>query len=243
MRNIAIAETDEAHWLAWGRFTDAVCTGRKMTTTALGMEVWDFYGQRPQDAENFSRAMTDLSGLAIGPVLATYDFSWARSVVDVGGAQGAMLGAVLGKVPQASGILMDLPHVTGGSRAAVEKAGLASRVEVVSGDFFKAVPAGADLYLLKHVLHDFNDERSVAILKSVRAAMKPSSKLLVIEFALPSGAEPSPAQFVDLNMLVMLDGRERTPEQYAALLDRAGLRVSRFLPTPSPIGIVEATLA
>jgi hypothetical protein len=240
MRNIAIAETDTAHWLTWGHFTDAIKTGKKMVKAALQMEAWDYYGKHPEDAEQFSRAMTDISGLAIEPVLSSYDFSWVNKVVDVGGAHGALLGAVLHKVPQASGILFDLPQVTGGSKAAIDQAGLASRVEVVSGDFFKEVPAGADLYLLKHILHDWDDAHSVTILKNIRAGMKPTSKILIVEFALPNGADPTPAHFMDLNMLVMLDGRERTPEQYRALLERANLRLGRVVPTKSPIGLVEA---
>src|SRR6185295_4005119 len=128
-----------------------------------------------------------------------------------------------------------LPHVAESARAALEQGDLTGRVTVEAGDFLRSVPAGGDLYLLKHILHDWDDAHCVTILKSVRAAAKPSSKLLVVEFWLPETAEPSPAHFMDLNMLVMLDGRERTRSQYAALFERAGWRLSRFIPTHSPM--------
>jgi hypothetical protein len=243
MRNIAVAETDHAHWATWGRFPTAIKEGRKMSFDALGSEPWDYYAKHPEDAQQFSRAMTDISGMAVGPVLATYDFSEATQIVDVGGAHGALLTAVLEKHTGARGVLFDLPHVVVGSKKEVERLGLTGRIEVTGGDFFKEVPAGGDIYMLKHVLHDWDDERCIAILKNVRAAMKPTSKVIVVEFALPEDAAPSPAHLMDLNMLVMLEGRERTSAQYGALLAQAGLRLSRFIPTPSPMGIIEAVPA
>ena len=171
------------------------------------------------------------------------DFSAASKLVDVGGAHGALVGAIVQKYPQATGIIVDLPHVVAGTKPAIEARGLAGRIEVMGGDFFKEVPSGGDIYLLKHILHDWNDEKCVSILENVRKAMKPTSKVLVVEFALPENATPSLAHLMDLNMLVMLDGRERTKDQYGALFAKAGLRLSRFIPTPSPMGIAEAVLA
>lgn len=243
MRNIVIAETDTCHWLTWGRFPDAVKTGRGMAQEALGMLPWDYYGKHPQDGEQFSRAMADISGIAIEPVLSNYDFSGAKTVVDVGGAHGALLLAVLRKIPAAKGILFDLPHVTATAKTAVANAGMANRVEIIAGDFFNQVPPGGDVYLLKHILHDWDDDHAVNILKSVRSAMQPQSKLLIVEIAMRDDAEPSPAHLMDLNMLVMVSGRERTPEQYGELLVKAGLTMARFIPTPSPMGLIEATPA
>jgi hypothetical protein len=240
MRNIVLAETDTAHWLSWGKFPQAIKEGRKMTIEALGTEPWDYYAKHPADGEQFSRAMGDISGLAIEPVLATYDFGYAGTIVDVGGAHGALLAAMLAKKPDAKGILFDLPNTVATAKGAIAAKGLSDRVEIVGGDFFKEVPKGGDLYLLKHILHDWDDAECVAILKCVRAAMKPTSKVVVVEFALADQAPP-PAHFMDLNMLVMLSGRERTAEQYGALFAKAGLKMDRFLPTPSPIGICEAS--
>lgn len=243
MRNIAMAETDRCHWLTWGRFPEAIRTGQKQPVEATGMEPWDYYGKHRDEGEQFSRAMADISGMAMGPVLETYDFSSVRKLVDVGGAHGTLLAAILKQYPTIKGVLFDLPHAQPGGRAAMEQAGLANRVEAIGGDFFASVPAGGDLYLLKHILHDWNDERCVAILKNIRAAMAPGAKVVVVELALPPGAEPAPAQLMDLNMLVMLDGRERTAQQYGALFEKSGLRLTRYIPTPSPIGICEAEAA
>jgi hypothetical protein len=204
---------------------------------------WEYYAKHPEDGEHFSRAMSGLSGQATGPALASYDFSAALKLVDVGGAHGALLRGILDKYRQASGVLFDLPHVVEGSKKEVERAGLAGRIEVVGGDFFKEVPAGGDIYLLKHILHDWDDTRCLAILETVKKAMKPTSKALIVEFVLPEDATPSPAHLIDLNMLVLLDGRERTPTQYGALFEKAGLRLSRFIPTPGPVGIAEAVAA
>jgi hypothetical protein len=243
VRHFAMAETDTAHWLTWGRFTDAVRQGRGMVREALGVEAWDYYGTHRDEAETFSRAMADVSAFAIGAVLASYDFSTAGTIVDVGGAHGALLAAMLGHTADARGILFDLPHVVEGARPVIEKAGLAARVQLAGGSFLDSVPAGGDLYLLKHILHDWDDAHSLTILRNVRAAMKPTSKLIVVEFALPETAVPSPAHLMDLNMLVMLTGRERTPDQYGRLLSQAGLAMTRFIPTESPMGIVEAVVA
>lgn len=240
MRELAIALTDSAHWLSWGQFPKAVKEGRKMTVEALGVEAWDYYAKHPEDAEHFSRAMTAISGMAVDPVLASYDFSGMSTVIDVGGAHGAFVSGVVQKYPDAKGVLVDLPHVVAGTRESLAANGLASRIEVKAGDFFQEVPSGVDVYLLKHILHDWNDEKCVTILKNVRKAMKPTSKVLVVEFALPEDATPAPAQFMDLNMLVLLDGRERTKDQYASLFAKAGLTLSRFIQTPSPLGIAEA---
>lgn len=243
LKNIAIAETDTAHWLTWGRFTDAVKSGRGMSSEALGGDPWDYYAKHPEDGEQFSRAMTDFSGIAIPPVLGTYDFSFATCIVDVGGAHGSLLCAILQQHTSARGVVFDLPQVAATAKGPIEAAGLSGRVEIVGGDFLKQVPAGGDLYLLKHILHDWDDDRCVQILKAVRAAMKPTSRALIVEMALPDAAAPTPAHLLDLNMLVMLSGRERTADEYGTLCARAGMKMTRFIPTPSPFGLVEATPA
>lgn len=243
MRNMAAAETDHAHWASWGRFTDTVRTGRCMSREALGMEPWEYYSKHPQDRDQFSRAMSDISGMAIEPVLKGFDFEGVEQIVDVGGAHGALLTAILARYPKASGVLFDRPDVVAAAKDSLAARGMSARVTCTGGSFFKAVPAGGDVYLLKHILHDWDDAHCVSILENIRAGMKPSSRLLVIELALPERAEPSPAHLMDLNMMVMLDGRERTPSEYGALLARAGLRLTRFSPTESPVGLTEAVPA
>jgi hypothetical protein len=240
MRDFAIAETDTAHWLTWNRFTEAVRTGQPQAELALQCAPWDYYAKHPEDGEVFSRAMAGLSRIAIGPVLGTYDFSGHGVIADVGGAHGALLAAVLQANPSARGILFDLPQVVAGATALLDEAGVGARVERVGGNFLEGAVPQADLYLLKHVLHDWNDDASVAILRNVRASMKPSSRVLVIELVVPEPPQPGPAMLMDLNMMVMLGGKERTAAQYGALLQRAGLEPLRVMPTPSPVGLVEA---
>ncbi len=238
MRFMAIAETDHAHWAGWERFTDAVKTGKPQSQAALGCEPWEYYTQNPEDGANFSRAMANVSSLSIGPVLAAYDFSGAETIADIGGAFGALLAAVLRKEPAVKGILFDLPNVVEGAGEVLGD--VAGRVERVGGDFLTGELPAADLYLLKHILHDWNDEKSTSILKAVRSAMKPGAKILIIEMVIPDTPQPGPATLMDLNMMVMLDGMERTSAEYGVLLESAGLKLTRTIPTPSPYAIVEA---
>jgi hypothetical protein len=240
MRNIAMAETDTAHWLTWGRFTDSVRTGHMMSREALGMDPWDYYGQHPDLSAQFSRAMQDISAMAIEPVLAGYTFAEHAHVVDVGGAHGTLLGAILQHYPKTRGTLVDLPHVIESARPVYASSPLQGRVTLEPGDFFKAVPESGDVYLLKHILHDWDDEHSVKILRTIRHAMKPSSALLIVELSLPADASPAAAHFMDLNMLVMVSGRERTVDEYRTLLHGAGFELARAIPTQSPMVLLEA---
>jgi O-methyltransferase domain/Dimerisation domain len=240
MRDFAIAETDHAHWTTWERFTDAVRSGAPQAEAALGSKPWVYYGEHPEDGAHFSRAMAGISGLAIGPVLEHIDFTGQDLIADIGGAHGTLLAAILTANPAARGILFDLPHVVEVARPSLEQAGLASRVTPHGGSFFDGAMPTADVYLLKHILHDWADEESVAILRNIRAGMKPSSRVLVIELVVPDPVQPGPALFMDLNMMVMLGGKERTAAEYDVLLQRAGLRTSRVITTQGPIGIIEA---
>ncbi len=170
-----------------------------------------------------------------------YDFSAVRTVADVGGAHGVLLAAVLQANPATRGILFDLPHVIETAKEVLDAQGLADRCELVSGDFFEAVPAGADLHLLKQILHDWNDEQSTRLLSNCHRSLTAGGKLLLVEMVIPADNRPSPAQAMDLNMLVLLGGRERTEEEYRRLLDGAGFRLEQVIPTHSPFSVIEAT--
>ncbi len=161
-----------------------------------------------------------------------------RTVADVGGAHGVLLAAVLHANPAARGILFDLPHVIATAGDAIAAQGLAARCELVSGDFFEAVPAGADLHLLKQIVHDWDDERATRLLPNCHRALAPGGTLLLVEMVVPADNQPSPAQAMDLNMLVLLGGRERTEEEYRALLQAAGFRLERVIPTHSPFSVI-----
>lgn len=238
MRFMAMAETDHAHWATWERYTDSVRSGGPQAEAALGCLPWDYYAKHPDDGAVFSRAMGNISSMSIEPVIASYDFGGVATIADIGGAYGALLGAVLRSQPAAKGILFDLPHVVAGAGEVLGDA--FGRVTRVGGNFLEDALPAADVYLLKHILHDWNDAASVTILKAVRAAMNPGAKVLVVEMVVPDEIVPGPAVWMDLNMMVVLGGMERTSAQYSALFDQAGLRHTRTIATPSPYGIVEA---
>jgi SAM-dependent methyltransferase len=241
LRYFAIAETAFGHWAPWGRLLDSVQTGRPMAREALGEELWQWYGENPEEAGFFSAAMGNLSALAAGELVRVYDCTTARTVADIGGAHGVLLAAALRANPDARGILFDLPHVIATAADALEGQGVADRCELASGDFFEAVPGGADLHILKQIVHDWDDEHAARILANCHRALAPAGKLLLVEMVVPPDNRPSPAQPMDLNMLVLLGGRERTAEEYGTLLGGAGFRMDRIIPTHSPFSIVEAT--
>jgi SAM-dependent methyltransferase len=241
VRNFAITETAPGHWLPWGRLEESVCTGQPMARAALGMELFEWYAHNPEEAAYFNAAMGNLSALAANELVRVYDVSGVRTVADVGGAHGVLLAAVLKTNPAARGILFDLPHViaTAGDELAAQ--GLAERCELVSGDFFEEVPPGADLHLLKQIVHDWDDARSTRILRNCHRALTPGGTLLLVEMVVPADNHPSPAQAMDLNMLVLLSGRERTEAEFRDLLHEAGFQLERVIPTHSPFSVIEAT--
>ena len=241
VRNFAITETAPGHWLPWGRLDASVRSGQPMAREALGMELFDWYAQNPEEAGFFNAAMGNLSALAAGELVRVYDFSGVRTVADIGGAHGVLLAAVLRANPAARGILFDLPHVIATAGDAIAAEGLSQRCELVSGDFFEEVPAGADLHLLKQIVHDWDDERAIRLLQNCHRALAPGGKVLLVEMVVPADNRPSPAQAMDLNMLVLLGGRERTEAEYRELLGAAGFRLERVIPTHSPFGVLEAT--
>jgi O-methyltransferase domain len=231
------------HWLTYGRLYDAVISGRPQPTAALGVDLWAYSANHPDERDHFARAMSTISAEASTAVVRHYDVAGCRCIVDVGGSQGALLAALLARAPSATGVLFDLPGVVDGARAALAHGDLADRIEIVGGDFFDAVPSGGDLYLLKSVLHDWDDEHALRILRSVHRASQPGARVAVIEYLLPAEPGPSYVHLMNLLMLVALGGRERASEEYAKLLDEAGFRLERTIPTSGsayPWSIVEA---
>jgi hypothetical protein len=230
-------------WTPWGRLADCVRTGDMAPRFLSGVDdPFELMEAHPEDAAHFNRSMLELTR-GVAPLLpAAYDFSRARLVVDVGGGFGALLSPLLHAHPQLRGLVFDLPRCADGARKLIADEGLEGRCAFEAGDFFEEVPAGADVYLLKSVIHDWDDERSGAILRRCREAMKPDSRLLVLEWIVPErvGAGDSAIVGTDLNMLVMVGGRERTEVEYRALLVSAGLRFVRLIPTAA-MSLIEAT--
>ena len=216
------------HWQAWGALLHGVRTGESPFHAVHGTDTWDYRAAHPDEDGIFNAAMTDIMRRANAHLLAAYDFGRFGTVVDVGGGRGAFLGAVLETNPEMRGILFDQPHV-------VEGAVVGERCEVVGGSFFDAVPEGADAYMLKAVLHDWEDREALAILTRCRAAIPAHGALLVVERDLGAPNEDADAKLSDLNMLVGVGGRERTRDEFAELLARGGFALRSA--TPSAIGL------
>jgi hypothetical protein len=243
MRSVLVAEMAPGHWLPWGDLEHSVRTGKPAAPKALGMDVWEYYKKNSEEGFQFAEAMSGLSSMALQAVLAAYSFAGARKVVDVGGSHGSFLAAVLQRETEARGVLFDRPEVIEGARATLAGAGIADRVERVAGSFFESVPAGGDVYLLKHILHDWSDDECVTILRCVREGMTADARVVVVEMLISADGPPSPAPLLDLNMLVMLTGKERTKDEFGALFAKAGLALSNVTPTHSPFAVVEARRA
>jgi len=238
------AETAAGHWLPWGHLEDCIRTGQSVASDALGVSnVWDYYKANPTEAKAFSEGMSGISALAIGAISAVWTPPAARKVIDVGGSHGAFLSWVLSQLPEAQGQIVDLAHVVETAKPAIAAQGLAGRVECVTGDFFESVPAGGDLYLLKHIVHDWDDESVTTILSNVSRAMAPSATVAIVELLIPEDGTPSPAILMDINMLVMLPGKERTVSEMGQLFASAGLALTRVVQTPSPFSLLEARKA
>ena len=243
MRALLIAEMAPGHWLPWGDLESAVRSGTPSAPRVLGMDPWKYYEKNHEEGFMFAEAMSGMSHMAMHAVLASYSFVGSKKVVDVGGSHGAFVSAVLQREKSAHGVLFDRPEVIEGAGATLESAGVANRVQRTSGDFFQSVPQGGDVYLLKHILHDWSDDECVTILRNVREAMDPGGKVVVVEMLIDDAGPPSPAPLLDLNMLVMLTGKERTAEEFGALFEKAGLKLSGVTPTHSPVAVVEARRA
>ncbi len=239
IRNFAIMMGENWLWRNYGELMHSVTTGDPAQNYVHGIGSFEFFTQNAAAGAVFNRAMTSLSQAVVPAIVASYDFSVARKLVDIAGGHGMLLAEILKANPHMQGILFDLPSVIEGAGALLEKEGVRSRVELASGDFFKAVPTGADVYVMKHIIHDWDDERSISILKSIGAAMNQGGKVLIIEMVVPEGNEPSPAKAMDLQMLIMESGKERTKEEYRRLLEAAGFRLTRIVPTKSPYSVIE----
>ncbi len=243
LRSLAIAELGQEHYPAWADFAYSVKTGEIAFNHVFGMANWEFWSRNPEHAAIFNDAMADVTALVEPAILHSYDFSSIHKIVDVGGGNGSLISAVLGAYPAMQGILFDLPHVADAGRSRLEKAGLANRCEVVAGSFLESVPSGGDAYMLKWILHDWNDEQSVAILRNCHRAMAQDGKVLLVESVIPGLNQPFFHKFMDLNMMVMNGGRERTLEEYRQILEAAGFRLGKVIQAPAELAVIEGLRA
>ncbi len=239
LRAFTTVELGEEHYPAWGELLHSVKTGEIAFDHAFGMPVWKFFEQNPENAKTFNDAMTGLTLAVNDAVLSSYDFSSISKIIDVGGGHGSLIASILKANPQMKGVLFDAPSVAEGAQSRIEVEGVADRCEVVAGDFFQSVPGGGDAYILKWIIHDWDDERSITILRNCHRAMTENGKLLLVEAVVPRGSEPHFSKFIDLNMLVMTGGRERTENEYRMLLEASGFKLTRIIPTESPMSVIE----
>jgi SAM-dependent methyltransferase len=232
-------------WEPWGHLADCVRTGEMAPKFLSGVDgAFELMKAYPEDAAHFNRSMLELTRGVAALLPAAYDFSGARVVVDVGGGFGSLLPPLLRKNPSLRGVVYDLPGCAEGSRKLMAEEGLTDRCDFEPGDFFESVPTGGDIYLLKSVIHDWDDAKSRTILERCRAALAPGARLLVLEWIMPDRAGPADVGIAgtDLNMMVMVGGQERTGPEYRALLASAGLRVTRVIPTGA-MSVMEAVPA
>jgi ubiquinone/menaquinone biosynthesis C-methylase UbiE len=240
LRDAAVFMGAEWHWRVWGYTLESVMTGEPSWERALGAPVFPYLAANPEPARVFDRAMTSMSTLASAAVLDAYDFSGVEKLVDVAGGEGGILTSVLNAYPQLRGVLFDLGHVVENARTRIASTGVADRCELVAGDFFESVPAGADAYVMKHIIHDWDDARATVILKNVARAMREGGRVLLIESVITDGAGSEFGKILDIEMLVSPGGKERTADEYRELFASAGLRLTRIVPTKSQYSVLEA---
>ena len=230
-------------WRGYEQVMYSLETGLPGFDKAFGVPVFDYLAAHPDEASLFSETMVGFHGDEPPAVAAAYDFSRFGTVVDVGGATGNMLAAILARHSGPRGVLFDLPHVVRDAPELLRARGLAGRVSIEAGSFFETVPEGGDAYVLSHVIHDWSEAQCLTILGRCKQAMAANAKLLIVEMVLPAGDEPHPGKMLDLMMLVGPGGQERSAKDYEALLAKAGFRLTRVVPTASAVSVVEAVPA
>ncbi|MCX2932118.1 methyltransferase [Mycobacterium sp. CVI_P3] len=242
LKGAALFQGSQEQRERWTLLTESVRNGESIVPALRGMEGFDYLVEIPEHAELFDQTMTCLAQMTLAVVVAGYDFSAHRTIVDIGGGQGAMLAAVLGSAPGARGILYDVPRVVVGAPKLLSDKHVADRVQIVEGSFFDHVPGGGDAYLLKNIIHDWADDRALRILRNVRAAAGPRSTVLLVEMVVRENGRDGPENWVDLEMLLNLGSRERTADEYRNLLRQAGFRMTSVIPTASPLCVIEAVV-
>ena len=239
IRAFALTELGEEHYPAWGELLYSVRTGGIAFDKAFGEPIWEFFAKHAENAQIFNDAMSAMTAQANDAVHAVYEFAGIDTIADVGGGHGGLITSILKKNPRMRGILFDAPTVIEGAKPKVAESGVGDRCQLVTGDFFKSVPEGADAIVMKWIIHDWNDEQSVAIMKNCQRALPENGKLILIEAVVPATSELHFSKFIDLNMLVMTGGRERTESEFRKLYEDSGFKLTRVVPTESPFSVIE----
>ncbi|HET6479230.1 MAG TPA: methyltransferase [Actinoplanes sp.] len=242
LKSWALVNTEPGLWQSFGHTKDAVREGRSQSPRALGMSIFEHFAGHPEEGALFGAAMTNLSTPVILEVADVIDLDGVAEIVDVGGADGAFVLELMRRHPRVAGVVLELPHAVPGALAAAEKLGMTPRFRAEAGDFFTAVPPG-DLFLVKYVLHNWDDENCVRILRNCRRAMRPGGRIAVVEIVMSEQDDSSVGPLMDIAMLTFLDAKERTLAEFDDLLDRAGLRRTALTSVQSPYCLIEAVAA
>src|SRR5215510_9815610 len=241
MRGIAMMFGSEFHTKAWGRLRHSVTTGEPAFNHVFEMSVFEYLEKHPELAATFDAAMTSISAAQARAVVEAYDFSGIGTLVDVGGGHGTLLATVLKNNPAMLGVLFEMPHVAAGAGRVLHEAGVQDRVAVRSGDFFEHVPEGGNAYIMKLIIHDWDDAHAIKILSNCRAAMAPGGRVLVVDAVIDESPSSLYGKLTDMEMLVLTPyGKERTGDEFRRLFQDAGLRLERIVDTSSPLKVVEA---
>jgi O-methyltransferase domain/Dimerisation domain len=245
LRDFALMMVDEYNWSAWSALEHTVRTGDSAFEHVHGAPAFAWLREHPDKEQMFSASMSSLSAMENAAVARSYAFGKLERIVDVGGAQGHLLATILRSYVRLRGVLFDQPQVIGEALKAgfVTSPDVNSRCEVAGGDFFESVPAGADAYLMKYIIHDWDDERCVRLLRNCREAMPANGRVLVVDHVVAPGNRFDWGKLLDINMMVMLGSKERTKEEFRQLFSRAGLRLKRVIRTGTPLSILEALTA
>jgi hypothetical protein len=244
MRDMVKWMADPMHFQMLSDWLYSVRTGKPTVEHVTGKPAFEYIGGEPVEFDRFHRAMTTMSTMAVYPLLEVYDFSPYSKIVDVAGGHGFVLCEILRKYPKLQGVLFDLEDVIPGGRERIDNCGLSDRCSTSFGDFFKSVPQGGDLYLMKNIIHDWDDPEAITILRNCRQALdgKKHGRVLLLELVVPEGNAPHMSKILDIEMLVFPGGRERTEKEYANLFSKAGLQQTRVIPTQSPYSVIEAAV-
>jgi SAM-dependent methyltransferase len=240
LRYTAISELGGDHYSAWENLLGSVRTGEVAFDARFGMPVWQYYAENPEIGQTFERSMTGITERIDDAIISAYSFAGFDRVLDIGGGEGYLLRSILRENSRAHGIVFDQAEVIGLARRRLSGDPLAERISLIAGDFFDAVPAGVDLHVLKWIVHDWNDTLATRILSNCRASLAPGGTLLLLESVLPSANDGMFPKLMDLNMMVMTGGRERTEGEFRNLLRAAGFKLTRILATGSPVQVIEA---
>lgn len=229
----------EEHYQAWGELLYSVQTGEIAFDKLFRKPIFEHLSEHPESAVIFDQAMTSVHGRETAPMVESYDFSTIDTITDIGGGNGTVIAAILNRYPGMKGILFDLPHVIERAKLNLASAGVADRCQTLSGNFFEAVPGGADACLMRHIIHDWDDDKATMILRNCHNALNANGRVLIVESVIAPGNDPSFAKLLDLTMMVLPGGKERTAEEYQSLLKSSGFTFIQIVPTSCDVSIIE----